>query len=51
MNDWSCCRIAGPEKPSIASGPVEAVVPWHLHREVVAILTNMALNIGQEMRA
>jgi len=51
MNGWSRCPIAGPAKPSIDAGPVEAVVPWHLRREVVAILTGMALNIGQEMRA
>ena len=51
MNGWSRCPIAGPAKPSIDAGPVEAVVPWHLRHEVVAILTGMALNIGQEMRA
>jgi hypothetical protein len=51
MNGWSRCCTVGPAKPSVDSGPVEAVVPWHLRREVVAILTGMALNIGQEIRA
>jgi hypothetical protein len=49
MNGWSRCHNPGPPKPASDAG-VGAVVPWHVRREVIAILAGMALNIGREMR-
>jgi hypothetical protein len=50
MDAWPRCPIAESPKAPIPCRPVEAVVPWDLRAEVVAILTGMALSIRQEMR-
>lgn len=50
IDAWRHSRIAEPPRPPVVCGPVEAVVPWDLRAEMVAILAGMALSIGQEMR-
>jgi hypothetical protein len=51
MDDWSRCPVTESAKAAIQCRPVEAVVPWDLRAEVVAILTDMALSIRQEVRS